>query len=157
MRRLITLFALVTAVACGKSGPISFLATTPSPAPDAYTCSLRKINELGYTVTNTNREAGFITGEKSTTGTFTRAMTGSQYASILTVSIFDDAAARKIRVSAGQSRERSNLFTTSKSTEPPSDVGVADAKALLNACGQGEITQQARATFVADEHVREGM
>ena len=58
---------------------------------------------------------------------------------------------RRVRVSAGQSRERSNLFTTSKSAEAPSDVGLADANALLQACSEGPITKQARGTLVASE------
>lgn len=158
MRRLL-IGVLALAAACGKGGPISYLATTPAPVTDAYACSLRKINELGYTVSNTNREAGFITGEKSTTGKFSRAMTGSQYTSILTVSVFDDPSSkgRRIRVSAGQSRERSNLFTSSKSTESPSDVGIADANSLLSACSEGPIAKQASATYTAEGRTGQGM
>jgi hypothetical protein len=158
MRRSVSMLVLIAVSACGKSGPVSYLSTTPAPTPDAYACALRKINELGYTVTNTSREAGFISGEKSTTGSLKRALTGSQYASILTVSIFDDPAtkARKIRATAGQSRERSNLLTTSKSTEAPSDLGIADANSLLTACAEGTITRQAQANFVADQR-RQGM
>jgi hypothetical protein len=78
-------------------------------------------------------------------------MTGNQWASVLTVSIFDEAgtSGRRIRVSAGQVKEHSTLFNTSKSAETPNDQGIGDAKALLNACGTGEITQQALSTYSA--------
>ena len=92
------LSALLVA-ACGKSSPIfSFAINTPSPSGDAYTCSLRKINDLGYTVTNTNREAGFITAEKTTSTGFSRVMSGNQWHSVLTVSIFDESAATERRI-----------------------------------------------------------
>lgn len=157
-RRLVLFFVCLFAGAC-KTAPISYFAATPQPAGDAYTCALRKLNELGYTISNTNKEAGFITGDKQTSGLGTRLFTGSQYTSVLTVSIFDapSTEGRRIRVTAAQVRERSNLFATSKNAEKPSDVGIADANAVLEACTQGDITRQARATFSADADVRQGI
>lgn len=157
-RRLLVLTILLFAGAC-KTAPISYFAVTPQPAADAYTCALRKINELGYTISNTNKEAGFITGDKQTSGLGTRLLSGSQYTSVLTVSIFDapSTVGRRMRVTAAQVRERSNLFTTSKNAEKPSDVGISDAKTVLEACTEGGITRQASAVFSAEAIVRQGI
>lgn len=152
MRRTVAFVAALLLAGC-KTTPVSYFAITPQPIGDAYSCALRKVNELGYTVTNTNREAGFITADKQTTGTMTKLFTGSEYHDVITVSVFDDPATggRKIRVTAASSNEQSSLLGTSKNNIAPSDKGQTDANALLTACGQGPITKQARATLTADE------
>ena len=140
--------SLVTAIAVVLSGcataPISFLSSTPRPLDDAYSCALRKVNELGYTVSNTNKDAGFITGTKQTSGLGTKLLTGSEYHDQLTVSIFDDSAAggRRIRVTAGRVDQKSNLFGTSTHAIQPSTAGIGDANTVLTACGSGPVTQQ---------------
>ena len=58
MRRALLAFVVITAACGGK--PVSFIALAPQPAQTSYDCALRKVNELQYTVTNENREAGFI-------------------------------------------------------------------------------------------------
>jgi hypothetical protein len=127
-----------------SSGPRSFVAPTPQPIPDAYSCALSKVNELGYTVTNTNKESGFITGTKQTSGFGTKFLTGSEYHDQLTVSIFDQQGSteRTIRVTAGRVDRRSNLFGTSTNAVKPTEAGVSDARVLLTSCGKGTITEQ---------------
>lgn len=155
MRRLSPVLLLPLLTGCATA-PISYLAATPKPAPDAYSCALAKVNELGYTITNTNKEAGFITGTKQTTGLGTQILTGSKYHDQLTVSIFDDGSGgRRIRVTSGQTQERSNLLGTSSSGVAPSEKGKADANAVLQACGEGPITQQASLRFSAEAAVAE--
>ena len=65
MRTAISAISMVALVDCSSS-PISYFASSPIPQDGLYTCALRKVNELGYTVTNTNKEAGFITAERQT-------------------------------------------------------------------------------------------
>jgi hypothetical protein len=58
---------LVILGACAGA-PRSFVAPTPRETGDAYASALSKVNELGYTVTNTSKEAGFIQATKQTSG-----------------------------------------------------------------------------------------
>jgi hypothetical protein len=136
-------------LAACSSAPISYFALTPQPSDGAYACGLRKVNELGYTVTNTNKEAGFITGDKQTSGALAKAFLGTELHDQITVSVFDDAASnsRKIRVTTGQTEERTNLFGSSKGAKAPSTQGVADANSILTACSEGAITKQTSLGF----------
>lgn len=143
---------LLGAVAgCNSGKPISYFSLTPRPSGDAYTCAVQKVNELGYTVTNTNREAGFITADKQTTGAMRKALTGQEFHDQLTVSVSEDAPSqkRKLRVTAAATTARTTLFNTSTSSKSPSDEAVADANAILAACAEGTITRQARVAGLA--------
>jgi RNA 3'-terminal phosphate cyclase len=120
---------------------------------------MRKINELGYTVTNTNKEAGFITAEKQTSGLGTALLTGRKYQDQLTVAIFDDTATngRKLRVTAAQATENALAFgNASKTGVAPSNSGKADAQAVLSACSEGSAaSQQTAMLFMVDAFVAE--
>jgi hypothetical protein len=142
---VLTVVTIVLLLAACSSAPISYFALTPQPADGAYACGLRKVNELGYTITNTNKDAGFITGDKQTSGMATRVLLGSEKHDQITVSVFDDAAThqRKVRVTTGQTEDKANSFGSSKSAKKPSDQGIADANAILTACSEGAITKQA--------------
>ena len=135
----------ITVVACGGT-PISFASVTPQPAADAYACALSKVNELGYTVTNTNKEAGFITADKQKTGALAKALLGSEDHDQLTISVFNDGTTgkRKVRVTAAATSAQSNLFGTKTSAKSPSEEAVADANTLLTACSEGPISRSAR-------------
>lgn len=133
-----------------STAPLSYVSATPRPLEDAYACSLRKLNELGYTVSNTNREAGFISGTKQTSGLGTQILTGSQYHDQLTVSIFDsENGGRQIRATAGRVDRNTSILGTSTTGVAPTPAGIADADALLKACGDGTVTKQGDATLVS--------
>jgi len=153
MKRLTFLFpALVLAAACSTS-PISYTASTPTPQDGAYSCALRKVNELGFTVVNTDRQGGFITAEKQTSGLGTALLTGRKYTDALTVSIFDgaDAQSRTIRVTAAQVTENAMGFgAASKTGIKPSPTGIKAAQEVLTACAPGSApVQQTSATVFA--------
>ena len=125
--------------------PVSFTAAAPQPALTSYDCALRKINELQYTVTNTNREAGFIQADRQTSGLGTKLWTGSEYHDQLTVSVFGDSASggRKMRVTAGGSNQRTGAFgMTSNQTKSPSEEAKAAANEILRTCGTGPVSVQ---------------
>jgi hypothetical protein len=128
---------------------MSYFASSPTPQDGLYTCALRKVNELGYTVTNTNKDAGFITAEHQTSSGLGEALSGRKYHDVLTVSIFDEATGgtRRLRVTAAQTQQTAQLFGRASETGiAPSDKAKADANALLAACAPGStITQQASA------------
>lgn len=141
----------VLQMAC-NAGPVSYLVATPAPSETAYACALRKLNELGYTVTNANKEAGFIAGDKQTSGIGTQLLTGQQYHDQLTVSIFDAAAGagRKIRATSGKIAQSSNIFGSSQKGVAPSDKGKADANDLLLACGTGPVSKQEASAYAVE-------
>ncbi|HEY4302835.1 MAG TPA: hypothetical protein VGM82_00095 [Gemmatimonadaceae bacterium] len=145
MRRriLLTASASLLTAACGGK-PISYLVTTPQPSETVYGCALRKMNELGYTITNTSREAAFVAGTKQTSGTARKIFTGDEYHDQLTVSVFDDTKTgqRTMRATTGRVNQKSNLFGTSSSSIDPSDTGKQDANDLLLACGEGAVSKQ---------------
>jgi hypothetical protein len=152
MRKLVSTFSFLVLAGCSGGHPISYFALTPQPSPDAYTCALRKVNELGYTITNTSKDAGFLTADKQTTGTMHKLLTNGEVHDQLTVSVFDDAATqqRKVRVTAGTTEAKSGLLGgTSTSAQSPSDSGIADANSVLSACATGPITKQSSATWSA--------
>lgn len=134
-------------VGCSTS-PISYVALSPQPQADVFTCVNREFNELGYTVSQANKEAGFIAGDRQTSGMGTALLTGKQYHDVLSVTIYDDGkGGQKVRATAGQSTENAISFgAASKTGGKPSDSGIRDAKALLKACTTGGVTQQASAT-----------
>ncbi len=139
--RYTALLLVLFATAC-SSAPISYMATTAAPEASAYECALRKINELGYTVTNADKGAGLILADHQTSSGVGEFMSGKKYRDVLTVSIFDaadSAAGRNLRVTASQSTEATwALFgNASKSQTAPSESGKADAAALLHACAPG--------------------
>lgn len=141
-RPMVKALALVSSVlllgAC-SSAPVSFSSTTPQPLEAAYGCALRKVNQLGYTVTNTNKDGGFINAEKQTSSGLGEFLTSKKNHDVLTVAIFDDGkGGRTMRVTAGGSEQKSGLFASaSKGDKAPSDGGKADANAILYTCAQG--------------------
>jgi hypothetical protein len=143
--------AIAWTLAACANGPISYLAATPQSSADAYSCAVRKVNELGYTITNTNKDAGFVTGTKQTSGLGTQFLTGSQYHDQLTISVFDqpNSPERQMRATTGRIDQRASLFGTSTTGVKPSSIGISDANAVLMACGKGTITQQTENEFVA--------
>lgn len=145
MRKALVVGATLAGLAGCNTAPISYLATSPQPEDATYACVLRKVNELGYTIQNTNKEAGFVAGEKQTSGLGTAILTGRQYHDILTVSIFDDGKGGKtVRATTGQSNESAfNFGAASKTGQKPSNTGKKDAKEVLSACTQGAVTEQA--------------
>ena len=139
---------MVSTVSACATAPISYTSATPRPLDDAYTCALRKINELGYTVSNASKDAGFIAGTKQTSGLGTQILTGSQYHDQLTISIFESGdGARTIRATAGRVDQKTSLFGTSATGVAPTDKGTGDANAVLTACGNGAVTKQGDFAF----------
>lgn len=138
---------LVALLAGCTNGPISYAGLSPDTGDALYSCALRQVNQLGYTVVNTDREAGFITGEKRTSGMGTAILTGQNYSSQVTISVFDaENGRRTMRVTAGQTSESALGFgAASRTVIAPSDTGKADAMTILTACAPEGAAQQASA------------
>jgi VCBS repeat-containing protein len=126
---------------------ISYNSATPATSEAAYDCVLRKVNDLGYTVTTTTREGRFVTAQKEYHVSATQVFTRQTYYDQLTVSIFDaDSVTRKIRITTTGTIDNAHLFTaTTSRARAPSDRAQADASAILTACAGG-VTKEGAAS-----------
>jgi hypothetical protein len=132
-------FLLASLVGC-SSAPISYAASSPTPQDGLYACALRTVIELDYTVTATNKDAGFITAEHRTSTGLGEDLTVQRYHDVLTVSILDQTGggSRRLRVTVGQTRRTTVLLgRSSEANIAPSDKGKADANTILAACAPG--------------------
>jgi len=146
MRCTFLLLAVILFAGClhMTGAPISFTAPTPQTTADAYSCALRKVNELGYTITNANKDAGFITADKITSSVAEQLFTSSQLNDRLTVSIFDaaDGKGRTIRATSAKTQVSTAASNIPPRPIRPSGEGMADAQGLLLACGSGPVVRQ---------------
>lgn len=127
-----------------SSAPISYSSNTPTPLDGTYACALSKINELGYTLSNTNKDAGFIQAARHTSSGLGEALSGKKTFDQLTVSIFDAPGGGKtLRVTAATAEQSSGLFgKSSEAGTAPSGTAKAHAAAILTACAPGPITER---------------
>jgi hypothetical protein len=134
---------LLCSVSACATSPISFLVASPQPADAVFACALRKVNELGYTVTNSNKDAGFIAAQKDRSNAVAKFLSNEEKEDQLTISIFSAAdGKRQLRATAGSSKKRSTIFSQQTSTEAPSKEGIGAANDLLLACGEGVVSRQ---------------
>lgn len=149
LRKLIP-WLVLTAVACvPPSGPVTYVAPAPATAESAFACAYRTINEMGFTVTNADRDAGFISAEK-----YIRS--GVTYHDALSVAIFQAAGASEqtLRVTAMQGeRQRDDDEPVSSGT--PSAHGRAAARIVAETCAPGStpVLQNTAAGYQAQARV----
>ena len=133
--RILAVLTVALLAGCAAH-PIAYSSITPATGDASYDCIVRRVNELGYTVTSTNREEHFIAATREFHKSAIQAFTQMRYYDRLTVSIVDaDSASRTIRITLAGTVERDNGFAGSTSrSKPPSDMAQADAVAILKAC-----------------------
>ena len=144
-RRLTPGIAVVLLITACSYAPQSYSVATPSPQADTYSCTMRQVNALGYTVANADRDAGLIVASKQTSGLGTAIFTGKEYHDQLSVVVFEaDANRTSIRVTAATSTQNAiNFGAASNSNAKPSDKVKQDAQTLLQACApDGQITEE---------------
>jgi VCBS repeat-containing protein len=141
------IFAVLTVALLAGCGPrmISYNSVTPATSDASYDCVLRKVNDLGYTVSSTTREGRFVAADKEFHVSATQAFTRQTYYDHLTVSIVDaDSTTRKIRITVTGTIDNAHFFTgTTSRAHAPSDQAQIDAGAILTACGGGLVTKEA--------------
>jgi hypothetical protein len=142
MRILAVLTAALLAGCAAKSK--SYNSPTPATSDASYDCVLRKVNDLGYTVTSTSREGRTVTAQKEFHKSATQVFTRQSYFDRLTISISDaDSASRTVGITATGSVENAHLLTgTTSRAKAPSDMAQADASAILAACARGLVTKE---------------
>ncbi len=97
-------------------------------APDPFTCALRQLDAMDYTVALSDRRAGIIRADREKRGameTMTSAFGGANYDELQVM-----AAGDSIRVTAS----RVNSYAASARRQRPRKEALADARALLKAC-----------------------
>ena len=94
MKKMLPAIALLAIVVSCTSSK-AYMVSTPVAPDDAFNQCLRKVNELGYMVVDTDRASGFIRAERHFTGFMPRI-------DELTISIFEagEAGGAGIRVTA---------------------------------------------------------
>lgn len=150
MQLMMVLSAVIGAGACA-GGPSSYVVAAPQPQDAAFACALAKVNELGYTVENSNKESGLIVATKDRTTGAARFLTNRQNHDHLTISIFDATGngGRKIRATIGSITKTATLLSSSSREDGPSKEGVDAANQILLACGQGAVSMQTSSTLTS--------
>jgi hypothetical protein len=129
---VLLVFALLTGC---STKPVSFSSPMLLPQDAAFSCAFRQVNELGYTVTNTDKGAGYLTAEKVTRSHSLGSLGSNTHRDLLTVSIYaTDSATRTMRVIAASSRDERSPVMVRTNGAKPSDQVRKDAGALLDAC-----------------------
>jgi len=129
-----TLLALALLSLGGCNAPKAFRIASFRPAPDAFDCSAAELSKLGYTIEAGDKDVGFIRGEKAEGGN--DIFSGDQNFRVLKVAVFTADGQVWIRVTAfrqaqNDKGERKNI-TVQGGVE-------SDARAVLTACGKGEV------------------
>ena len=97
--------ALVVLLALAACAPAQQNSLTPSLSPpgDAYTCLLRELSIMGYAVTDTDRESGFVKAEKQDDNSW---VAGAYFTLITAIVIPAEAGAgSEIQLTVARARE----------------------------------------------------
>jgi hypothetical protein len=146
MRKPLILISLLLLAACG--GVRSYTRPTVGPLPDAYACAVRKLQEMGYTLTLQDSVGGLVQGRREITGIVEAARRGAAKATeVVTVGLAGGSRKRYDELTIfvylrqypqGNTVESTaGLLTVSGQTEDrgaPTDDAKRDAKRLLSAC-----------------------
>jgi hypothetical protein len=109
---LTVLVAAFTVVACVNMGTPATIVTSASPEA-AFTCALRAVNELGFTVTTSERAGGLLRAEKRDGG-FIEAFVGTAYYTELTVTVSPSPSGQtSLQVRPARSQQAGNLARSS--------------------------------------------
>ena len=134
MKTIAVLLVFVLVTGCNTK-PVSFSSPMLLPQEAAFNCAFKQVNELGYTVTNADKGAGYLTAEKQTRSHSLGDLGSNTHHDRLTVSIYaSDSATRTTRVIAASDREEHSLVMVRTAGAKPSDQVRKDAGVLLDAC-----------------------
>ncbi len=141
--RILAVLTVALLAGCAAHS-ISYNSLTPASGDASYDCVVRKVNDLGYTVTTTNREARYLTAAREFHKSATQAFTRQRYYDRLTVSIVDaDSTSRKIRITIEGAVDNEHTFTaTTSRAKAPTERAQTDVIAILTACAGGLATKE---------------
>jgi hypothetical protein len=125
---------MVAAVACGPS-----VATLRSPsqlAPaDLYSCVVRELARLEYSVLQADRDAGLVKAERKASGTGTALFTGAAYYNEITALVLPptDSTPAELRLTLVRSKQEGSRQRTSTGMVVTRDLQTEGA-AVQKAC-----------------------
>jgi hypothetical protein len=143
-------------------GPVHYSGIGSLSPDDTYSCAIRNVNRLGFTVVDADRGAGFIRAEKDVAGAGTELLTGENYWVLLTVAVYEsqDPSATEVKVTVARAKEGISGETQGQRTTGGMATKSEDREAaqeIVNRCA-GATNQVAAATRdtpappVATEH-----
>lgn len=150
LRKLLPCFVLTATACVPPSGPVAYVAPLAATGEGAFVCAYRTINEMGFTVTSADRDAGFIAAEKYITS-------GVTYHDALSVAIFQPAGASEqtLRVTAMHGQRQRQREDRGVSSGAPSAHGRAAARIVAETCAPGStpVLQNTAAGYQAQARV----
>ncbi len=142
-----TVFVALLAVAC-SSAPVQYYGVAPPGLETAYKCAVAQLNIMGYTIEEAT-EGIVVRGRKQTSGLGLQLFTGNTHHDVLTATAYDNPQTGetnlRVTVTRIADQDASAGFTANDGPEEgedvlaPSDTGKADAQALLQNCGVGNV------------------
>ena len=135
------------AAAC-SSAPVQYFGVAPPGLETAYKCAVAQLNIMGYTIEEAT-EGIVAKGRKQTSGLGLQLFTGNTHHDVLTATAYDNPQTGetnlRVTVTRIADQDASAGFTANEGPEEgedvlaPSDTGKADAQALLQNCGVGNV------------------
>jgi hypothetical protein len=137
MRIIAVPLVLALAAGCLSKKPFVFTSIVPLPLEVTFSCAARQVNQLGYTIKQTDTTRGYLVAEKLTKSHMLGSMGGNSRYDLLTVSVSGaDSATRKMEVTAASEREDVTPMAVRRSPIRPSDQVQTDGGKVLNACNE---------------------
>jgi hypothetical protein len=105
--RLCMYLVTALAVGCVSAAPFSTSFSSPKDRQELFQCATTQVNQLGFTVLDANKEAGFMRAERNVSEA-RNVMVGLRYFEVLSISVYDDTdnGHSAMRVTAESQQQR---------------------------------------------------
>jgi hypothetical protein len=121
---------------CAGARPQALQLRNPIPAGEAFTCALREVAALGYTLLDADREGGIIRAERQNREDGASILLDVDVVDLLTITLEPAGRDRAtLRVTAASTEKPRRRDAGGRTEEFPSDRVRDDARTLLRACG----------------------
>ena len=141
MKKIATILLVALATGC-VTKPVQVSALTILPVDSVFACVFKQVNDRGYTVTSSDKSAGFLTAEKQTRAKSLGLVGTKTNSDRLTVSIYSaDGATRNIKIAASSDREELSFVGTQKRGARPSEQVQADADSVVSVCKKSAVSK----------------
>jgi hypothetical protein len=119
-----------------------------TPVNDTYTCVMRQLTQLGYTVQDADRGAGFIRAEKQTSGLGTALLVGQHMFDQISVTVLESSEGALLRIAAGSANQQALGFNQgSRNVRAPSTAVKKDGEHIMSQCANSSETVRPSANF----------
>jgi hypothetical protein len=137
MRIIAVPLVLALVTGCASKKPLVLTSIVPLPLEVTISCASRQVNQLGYTIKQTDTARGYLLAEKLTKSHMLGSIGGNSRYDLLKVSVSGaDSATRKMEVTAASEREDVTPMAVRRSPIRPSDQVQTDGGKVLSACNE---------------------